>query len=712
MSTYFIYNSPSSAPALGSSSTSPDLLSHFIRPLTPPAKPRTSLWHGLPSPNTPCLGDVFSRSLTISSEKAHSQESCKSPADHSWHHDGDMIEREGIDDESVVASAKEPTSAVSSSRGALQRNEQLAQELEASSSPTTARRSTRLRKQIISYNLSPTPPVDNTKVVKSKAKIASAAASTDSTTSLELTITPAIADPIPFEGLPALRSLDWELQYPPGGSTHPSYPYPTLDPRLIFCQPFVPVIDGLPDFSRVPKLSLPIGWRQVTWCGLLPVVFDPYRQAFKLTPVGPLPLTCEELQQGGLQKYVPGGELHPETALLPEMMRLSDGSVDDVFNWEGVDWTLPWGDHKNTDLVTSWPAEALAFNKRTSLQNTNGRFLTIVSPWREARDCPNMVLDVDDGWRWLSGKEQQPEVDFIPLSAKRPRNGAYRTYRKIKSPIPELMMGANLAEPDDASPVLQNQDTTSLNNIFCPYKSVATPMNVDITLLADTEFTLMELLSYFPQHYNWGHAAERLSRAGIQPSMIRNLVNMTRALEGETALKLGSVSHAVTTAKKRDVIQQEDLSKDNIAEKESTTEQKLPSSDAKDTTTKYTAEGWTYNVWSKTDYPLLALAHGLQELPTGPDAGPLTSLIHWCRKNKRYRVLLSNVPALLKEAGIEPLIEPSDDGCPDKDVAARHNQALRRDYYRVKRSLDAVKREAEDEQDGRRKKRKLNEIIE
>ena len=79
------------------------------------------------------------------------------------------------------------------------------------------------------------------------------------------------------------------------------------------------------------------------------MVFDPYQQLFKLTPIGPLPLTCEELQQGGLHDYAPGGKLHPEAGLLPTLLSFSDGSDADVFNFDGVNWTLPWtewGDEK------------------------------------------------------------------------------------------------------------------------------------------------------------------------------------------------------------------------------------------------------------------------------------------------------------------------------------------------------------------------------
>lgn len=103
--------------------------------------------------------------------------------------------------------------------------------------------------------------------------------------------------------LPTPPLTEWQLMYPPGGSTHPSYPWPPADPRLIFHTHSVPLRNGVPDVALLSTLSLPKGWRQATWCGLHPVVFDPSQQVFKWTPVGPFPLTCEELHQGGCSDF-------------------------------------------------------------------------------------------------------------------------------------------------------------------------------------------------------------------------------------------------------------------------------------------------------------------------------------------------------------------------------------------------------------------------
>jgi len=469
--------------------------------------------------------------------------------------------------------------------------------------------------------------------------------------------------------LPAFRSVDWDLQYPSGGSTHPSYPYPTLDPLLIFCQPFVPVIDGLPDFSKVPRLVLPKGWRHVSWCGLLPIVFDPYRQAFKLTPIGPLPLTCEELHQGGLHKYVPGGELHPETALLPDMIQLSDGSVDNVYNWENVDWILPWGMNNNFTASPTLPTASGSGHQSI----TGHELLRVTSATGNVRpdvwDCPDNIVDLEEAWRWIAENENRPGPSFEASATKTWRGtGIYCVTRKIKQPIACLMAIALADKSTNASSYLVNQNGRE----FCPLRSVSTPVSVDITLLKDVEITLFELMVYFPNHYRWREYADRFVRSGMSAADVTNFINMTRTLEGDAIKNRGTIhaymyfeSETNGSGRKRVRIQRPE----------------------EETTTSYTAEGWKYDVWELSDYPLLGLAHGLKCLPIGPDAGPLTACIEWCRKNGRYTHMLSEVSDLLKEIEVEPLIETGEDGCPDKEVLGRHSDALRRDRKRVLKQM-------------------------
>ncbi|KAI0589611.1 hypothetical protein TUN199_02577 [Pyrenophora tritici-repentis] len=214
----------------------------------------------------------------------------------------------------------------------------------------------------------------------------------------------------------------------------------------------------------------------------------------------------------------------------------------------------------------------------------------------------------------------------------------------------------------------------------------------------------MELLSYFPQHYNWGHAAERLSQAGVGPTVIRDMIIMTRGLKGDEVITSGSMSTATRAARRRDVAKTEEVDIDEVGKDTSTP---MPASII-DTSTNYTAEAWTYNVWDKIDYPLLALAHGLQMLPSGPDAGPLTALILWCREKKRYQVLLSDVPELLKEAGIEAPIEPGENDCPDKEIVKRHAEALKKDRLRVVRDAGLAKRALEASEEKHPKRMRMN----
>lgn len=470
--------------------------------------------------------------------------------------------------------------------------------------------------------------------------------------------------PLPPDLSPAHHTLDWQLQYPPGGSTHPCYAYPAMDFRLFFDPKLVPIVDGLPSVFKVPDLMLPMGWKHVTWSSCLPVVFDPYHQAFKLTPIGPLPLTCEEVQQGGLAKYVPGGEEHPEAGLLPNVSFLSDGS-DEVYNFEGIDWTFPW------------PKEEI-FERRSVSANPSAASASVTSAlvlappavppfYDETRDCPDDVVDIKDGWRWLEGKELHPAASFVPTPGKSWRGtGIYRTNRQMKSPIACLMgltIADMIASPNNfLASYLINQNART----FCAFRSVATPDYVNITLLKDVEITLVELLSYFPNHYRWRKGADRLVRAGFNGSEIANFINWSRALDGDACKLSGSIydnlryEPAVPGSRKRTLIEREVTG-----------------------VVPYTAENWQAPSGDATEYPLLGLTHGLKHIPKGADAGPLTRLITWAREAKQYRILLSDVPELLREQDIEPLIESGETDDPDSEVLARYQDILKVDRARV-----------------------------
>ena len=515
------------------------------------------------------------------------------------------------------------------------------------------------------------------------------------TTPQNLTLNEPIASPFDVVlstscELPAVDSTGWQLMYPAGGSTHPAYPWPPADPRLTFHAHLVPLLNGLPDVAQAPKLKLPLGWRHLSWAGLHPIAFDPHQQLFKLTPVGPLPLTSEELHQGGLQEYAPGGRLHPEYGLLPIMSTIGDGSDYEVFNFEGIDWTLPWAEcHDILPIEASTPL-------KTDIEVDFHVSPIVLAPshYLEARDCPDGIIDLEEGWRWLSGREESPLFTFTATPGKIWRGtGVRRTSRKYKAPIASMMANA-MAEKQEDNPerYLLNQDTRE----FDAFKSVATPVHINIALMLDVEFTLVEFLSYFPHHYQWRKGGDRLVRSGMGASDIANFVNMSRRLPGTAVCSNSSVNdHAFWTKLEEGM--------------------KVKVKPFKHGICSYTAENWAYDVWKLTDYPLLALAHGLVELPSGLDAGPLTALIQWCRNNKRYKAMLSEVPVLLEEAGIESLIEPGNGVDPDQQVLARHIEAIKKDRLRVlkeireKKELDAVKEEKEIEaaKEKKSKRRKL-----
>lgn len=492
---------------------------------------------------------------------------------------------------------------------------------------------------------------------------------------------------LPPDPSPAHRTLSWELQYPPGGSTHPSYAYPELDPRLFFDPSVVPIVDGLPSVFKVPALMLPMGWKHVSWSGFLPIAFDAYHQAFKLTPIGPLPLTCEEVQQGGLAKYVPGGAEHPEAGLLPDTSLLSDGS-DEVYNFEGVDLVLPWLKQENFER-SSVHCNVASFSASAASAQ-----VAIAPPpppfYIEARDCPDNVVDINDAWRWLEEKELHYDMPFVPTPEKSWRNtGIHRTSTKTKSPIASLMglvIADTIESPNNfLATYLVNQN----GRAFCPFRSVAPPIYTNITLLKDVEITLVELLSYFPLHYIWRKGADRLLRAGFTGSDIANFINWSRELGGDAVRNSGSIKESLV------------WEWDSVSRKRVKIERDV------DGVTTYTTEAWEYKVWDLIEYPLLGLTHGLKYMPDGPDAGPLTALIKYCREHKAYRTLLSDVPGMLKEEGLGTLIESGEKGDPDREVLPRYQHVLKADRKRVLNELKELgqKKRASEKDGGKKSKR-------
>ncbi|KAH7084383.1 hypothetical protein FB567DRAFT_80615 [Paraphoma chrysanthemicola] len=571
------------------------------------------------------------------------------------------------------------------------RDAQLAADLAKDSSVTGARRSTRLAtKEAVKEPLVTVAPLKSAKkpdaIKISETTVLPPKSSLASDAIVQL----------PPDPDPTVLTLSWELQYPPGGSTHPSYRYPELDPRLIFNPSIMPIVNGLPNIHAVPPLVLPMGWRHVTWSSLLPIVFDPNHQAFKLTPIGPLPLTCEEVQQGGLARYVPGGDCHPEAGLLPDVTKCSDGS-EEVYNFDDTDWVLPFEESERFDaptIIDQGHANGSA-RRGSSTSTTVARAVSnnAAPPVHiESRDCPDGIVDIEEAWRWIEHLEKTPNTAFVPSPTKTWHGtGIKKSGRKGKLPIASLMghvFQDMLEDPNDRlASYLLPQDGRD----FCPFKSVATPVHVNIALLGDVEVTLVELLTYFPMHFMWRKAADRIVRAGMTASDVDNMINYTRVLEGVEAPSRNNINeHMFYTSE--------------IASDATGTKKRVKIvRDKTDEVLSYTTEGWTYTNWEMIDYPLLGLAHGLKHLPQGPDAGPLTAMIQWVREQERYDTLLSDVPAIIDRAGIKSLIEPGENGDPDKEVMNRLAEVLKQDRRRV--LTIAGKRKTVEKEAGGRKKR-------
>ena len=640
----------------------------------PPRRPRTPILvhhsrvdFGLPSPQTPSNGNGnWPRSFTNVPHVNEPQDSKDSDASASPSIEGILIS---------------PISEITPSPS-IEDDEKLARELASPTSRRSARIQSKAKVEGKLASLESDDHYSDSLIVVAKPKRTVAVKrptlkklSVKSDTAVISQAEPAISpfEVSPTDGgeLPTPLSTEWQLMYPPGGSTHPSYPWPPADPRLIFHTHSVPLRSGVPDVALLSKLSLPKGWRQVTWCGLHPVVFDPSQQVFKLTPVGPLPLTCEELHQGGLHDYAPGGKSHPEAGLLPTLLSISDGSDADVFNFDGVNWTLPWtlGDSEVTSSSNDTKHEPVD-PIETALLTLETR-----SHYLEARDCPNGIIDIEEGWRWMCEREEAPGLVFTPTPGKTwAKTGVYLTSRKGKAPIASLMANAMAeSEEDNKERYLVKQDARE----FDAFKSVATPVYVNIALLQDVEFTLVELLSYFPLHYQWRKAGDRLARSKMSASDIADYINMSRHLPGASiCIKSTVYSHVFY----------------NRLDDGSRVKASLPVTEAP----CFTAKDWTYSAWETTDYPLLALAYGLVELPSGPDAGPLTLLIKWCRENKHYKALLSDVPDLLTMAGIDSSVEAGNSENLDQDTLLRHAEAVKTDRKRVLKELKVLKEREDD----------------
>ncbi|KAH7385314.1 hypothetical protein DE146DRAFT_197651 [Phaeosphaeria sp. MPI-PUGE-AT-0046c] len=671
---------------VGTPPTSPAL--QAADPVTPGYKQPPMGLFGLLTPSTPGFGDISTRTLAIAqqwgdhsgSERDFSPESGrdKSPVQEEQRH---LSRNAAVD--SVDSGDEEP----------LQTQYQILQEQikEAQSAATlaigdqaTSRRSTRLAQK---ESVKILPKETSSIVSKKSTKVLDQASPPQNVAPSQSSFTAEAVVPLPSDACPAPLTLDWSLQYPPGGSTHPSYAYPMMDPRLFFDPKVVPIVDGLPSVFKVPTLTLPMGWKHVSWSGFLPIAFDPNHQGFKLTPIGPLPLTCEEVQQGGLAKYVPGGAEHPEAGLLPDITLFSDGS-DEVYNFEDIDWTLPW------------PKEEMF--ERTHLHDralSPSAFITsaqvVIAPppppfYDESRDCPDNVVDIRDAWRWLEEKELHPDAPFVPTPDKSWKNtGIYRTSTKTKSPIASLM-GLVIADTiESPNNFLATYMVNQNGRTFCPYRSVATPVYANIKLLKDVELTLVELLSYFPGHYAWRKGADRLVRAGFTGSDIANFINWSRGLEGDAVKNSGSVKDSLA------------WEYDPISRKRFRIERDT------ETAIVYSAEDWQYEVWDLIEYPLLGLTHGLKHMPEGPNAGPLTALIKHCREQNAYQTLLSDVPSMLTEQGLSTLIESFEGGDPDKEVIQRYQDVLKADRKRVLISLKETgqQKRATEKNNGKRAKR-------
>ncbi|KAF2245307.1 hypothetical protein BU26DRAFT_567902 [Trematosphaeria pertusa] len=282
--------------------------------------------------------------------------------------------------------------------------------------------------------------------------------------------------------------------------------------------------------------------------------------------------------------------------------------------------------------------------------------------------CPSNIVDLGDAWDWIEHMAKTPTMRFQP-TVQKVRSGEAKTYcdRHKKHPIPMFMMLAMQINGFGPSTELMYQT----GRTFMRTTAVMAPHNLEMNYLGTTELTLIEICAYFSQLIIRAECLDRLIRAGMNQGQIADTVNWVRQLSG---LK-SSFSHIRVLKRAQEA-----------GRKLHDRKLKIEQRDRLDTV-DFSARGWNYTEIKTMDYPLLALAHGVEIQITGEDAGPLTHLIAWCKANGRYRAMLSEVPMLLDEAHILPLIvRPADGSCPDKAAFVRHRDQVNLDRLRVQRS--------------------------
>jgi hypothetical protein len=256
---------------------------------------------------------------------------------------------------------------------------------------------------------------------------------------------------------------------------------------------------------------------------------------------------------------------------------------------------------------------------------------------------------------------QCPTVPF-QLQSVKTETRKQISWRK-KHPIAELLMRALNEQNAGPSTPLWNQDSKAFSQVG----SVAPPSTVAVNLCLGSmvEITLIECMAYFPNIFTERPLLVRSVRAGLNCGSIANMVNMVRQLSGMDAFTHSRIATLLRRVKGGPVME------DNVKNVE---------------TTDFTAREWLKHKVGKTglDYPLVALEHGLLGLPQGDDAGPLTQLIQLCKTHGKYRVMLSEVPDLLQQAGIASIIQkPVNGDCPDRAAVARHRYSVEQDRARV-----------------------------
>ncbi|KAF1829124.1 hypothetical protein BDW02DRAFT_602814 [Decorospora gaudefroyi] len=192
---------------------------------------------------------------------------------------------------------------------------------------------------------------------------------------------------------------------------------------------------------------------------------------------------------------------------------------------------------------------------------------------------------------------------------------------------------------------------------WVPIESIATPVNVDISVLT-IPLTAKELLTFFPRHTHVAELQDRLTRNGIGGTDQANIINMQRDLH---------IPHIITGMQIRTHIKN--------------ARKRIPKISPAVPCTEHRVSHYNVSINSRTaddrvliDYPLMDCFFGVHgdAIPAGRDCGPFTEALMSALVG-RHDVMLSEMDRYIQNCGINRNLHP---GYTDADFLGRHKEQI------------------------------------